>query len=426
VGKLLVRLKTDGDGVVVHGLRGRAFLTLPRHFRDATTLSPAHCVNIPQFGEVRMKTIAALFALALYAAPAWTQCHKLTEINTAAPEGQLLQKAGLEEDAAQKLALQEQFAAQYPQHEAAGWVYEQLLAAYVKANEADKALAVGDKLSAMSPQCVEDAQQTLKAAEMKKDPDLILKWSAKTAELAQKVVASPQPTEADEVENWKARVDYARQVNTYTEYSLYAMALGTADPKKQVALIEALQQRNPKSEYLAKADDTLFVAYQKSGATDKAVAFAQQIAATGSPSEDMLLVLTDDAAKKKDAEKVHAYSAKLVEVMNSKPKPEGVADADWTKRKNTILGLAYSMNGKQYFNEGKLAQADAELRKSLPLVDGALKTEVLFYLGLANYKMEKVQDAYNFFKACAAVSSPFQAQANKNLTAIRAQYHGIK
>jgi tetratricopeptide (TPR) repeat protein len=140
----------------------------------------------------------------------------------------------------------------------------------------------------------------------------------------------------------------------------------------------------------------------------------------------MLLVLTDDAAKKKDAEKVHAYSAKLVEVMNSKPKPEGVADADWTKRKNTILGLAYSMNGKQYFNEGKLAQADAELRKSLPLVDGALKTEVLFYLGLANYKMEKVQDAYNFFKACAAVSSPFQAQANKNLTAIRAQYHGIK
>ncbi len=75
---------------------------------------------------------------------------------------------------------------------------------------------------------------------MKKDPDLVLKWSSKTAELAQKVVASPQPKDADEVENWKARVDYARQVNTYTEYSLYAMAIQTADPKKQAALIEAL------------------------------------------------------------------------------------------------------------------------------------------------------------------------------------------
>jgi tetratricopeptide (TPR) repeat protein len=375
-----------------------------------------------------MKTIAALFALALAAAPAWTQCHKLAEVNSATPEGQLLQQAGQEEDAAKKLALQEQFVTQYPQHEAAGWVYEQLLTAYVKAGDADKALAVADKLAGMPPECVEDAQQTLKAAELKKDPDLVLKWSGKTAELAQKVVSSPQPADADEVENWKARVDYARQVNTYTEYSLYAMALATADPKKQSALIEALQQRNPKSEYLAKAMDTLFVSYQKSGANDKAVAIAQQVAATGNPSEDMLLVLTADAVKRKDGEKVHAYSAKLVEVINSKPKPEGVADADWAKRKNTFLGLGYSMNGEQFFNEGKLAPADAELRKSLPLLEAnaALKTEVLFYLGLANYKMQKIQDAYTFFKACAAVSSPFQATANKNLTAIKAQYHGIK
>jgi len=375
-----------------------------------------------------MKTIAALFAVALAAAPGWAQCHKLAEVNTGSPEGQLLQQASQEEDAAKKLALQEQFVTQYPQHEAAGWVYEQLLNGYLKANEADKALAVGDKLAGMPPECVEAAQQTLKAAELKKDPDLVLKWSAKTAELAQKVVASTQPTDADEVENWKARVDYARQVNTYTEYSLYAMALQTADPKKQVALLEALQQRNAKSEYFAKAVDTLFVAYQKSGANDKAVALAQQIAATGNPSEDMLLVLTDDAARKKDGEKVHAYSAKIVEVMSSKPKPEGVADADWTKRKNTILGLAYSMSGKQYLNDSKLPQADQELRKSLPLVEAnaALKTEVLFYLGLANYKMEKVQEAYTFFKACAAVNSPFQATANKNLTAIRTQYHGIK
>ncbi|MGC9950412.1 MAG: hypothetical protein ABSF64_28945 [Bryobacteraceae bacterium] len=375
-----------------------------------------------------MKTIAALFALTLAAAPGWTQCHKLTEINTTSPEGQLLQKAGLEEDAAQKLALQEQFANTYPQHEAAGWVYEQLLTAYVKANDADKALAVGDKLAAIPPECVEDAQQTLKAAEMKKDPDLVLKWSSKTSELAQKVVASTQPTDADEVENWKARVDYARQVNTYTEYSLYAMALGTADPAKQAALIEALQQRNPKSEYLAKAVDPLFVAYQKSGATDKAVALAQKVAATGTPSEDMLLVLTQDAVKNKDRDKVHAYSAKLAEAIGSKPKPEGVADADWTKRKNAILVFAYSINGEQYFNEGKPAPADQELRKALPLAEEnvAVKAEVLFYLGLANSKMEKGQEAYNFFKACAALKSPFQAQATKNATVLRTQYHGIK
>jgi hypothetical protein len=132
--------------------------------------------------EVRMKTVTTLFALALVAAPGWTQCHKLAEVNSGTPEGQLLQQAGQEEDAAKKMALQEQFIAQYPQHEAAAWVYEQLLTAYVKANDADKALAVADKLAAMPPECVENAQQTLKAAELKKDPDLVLKWSGKTAD----------------------------------------------------------------------------------------------------------------------------------------------------------------------------------------------------------------------------------------------------
>ncbi len=55
---------------------------------------------------------------------------------------------------------------------------------------------------------------------------------------------------------------------------------------------------------------------------------------------------------------------------------------------------------KQYFNEGKLAPADQSLRKSLPLVEGnaPLKTEVLFYLGLANYKMEKAQEAYTLLQ----------------------------
>lgn len=374
-----------------------------------------------------MKTVA-VFALVFASVPAWAQCHKLNEINASTPEGQLLQKAGLEEDAAKKLALQEQFVAQYPQNEAAGWVYGQMLPAYVKAKDADKALAVGDKLAALPPECVENAQQTLKAAELKKDPDLVLKWSGKTSELAQKVVDSPQPKDADEVENWKASVDYARQVKTYTEYSLFAMALQTPDPKKQAMLIEALEQRNPKSEYLPKTVEVLFAAYQKSGAPDKAAAVAQQAAAAGSASEDMLVVLTQDAVKSKDRDKVHSYSAKLAELMTSKPKPEGVADADWAKRKNNILVYTYSTDGEQYFNEGKLAQADQELHKALPLAEdnGAVKTEVLFYLGLANYKMQKAQEAYNYFKACAAVKSPFQVQANKNLVAIRTQYHGIK
>ena len=63
----------------------------------------------------------------------------------------------------------------------------------------------------------------------------------------------------------------------------------------------------------------------------------------------MLLVLANQyLEQKKEPEKVHTYSAKIVQIMGQKPKPEGVADADWTARKNLITGLAHYMSGKLY------------------------------------------------------------------------------
>ena len=178
---------------------------------------------------------------------------------------------------------------------------------------------------------------------MKKDPDLVLKWSAKTSELAQKVVASPQPTDADEVENWKARVDYARQVNTYTEYSLYAMALQTADPKKQVELIEALQQRNPKSEYLAKAVEHSLSPIRRPAPPTRQWRLPSRSRTPGiSRAKICSWCSRDDAVKKKEADKVHTYTAKTgggderqAQARRRSLTPTG------RKRKNTILGLAY-------------------------------------------------------------------------------------
>jgi hypothetical protein len=55
-----------------------------------------------------------------------------------------------------------------------------------------------------------------------------------------------------------------------------------------------------------------------------------------------------------------------------------------------------------------------------------LKPEVLYLLGFANYKLDKAQEAANYYKACAAIKSQFQALAAKNLQGIKNQYHGIQ
>ena len=123
---------------------------------------------------------------------------------------------------------------------------------------------------------------------------------------------------------------------------------------------------------------------------------------------------------------MHAYSAKIVEVMATKPKPEGVSDADWQNRKRSVTGVAHYMSGKLYYTQNNFGSTDKELRAALPAVDPQLKPEVLFYLGMANYKMEKAQDAANFNRECAALKSPYAATCAKNLAAIRTQFRGVK
>jgi tetratricopeptide (TPR) repeat protein len=205
--------------------------------------------------------------------------------------------------------------------------------------------------------------------------------------------------------------------------------LQATDPRKKIVLIEDLQQRNPQSQYLVQVQPMQFQAYRQAGDTDKAVALAEKILATDQTNEDVLLVVADSYLQKgKDPGKVVAYSTKMIDVMNSKAKPEGVSDADWENRKKTITGLGHFMIGKLNFNEKKYGPADKELRVALPMVEGNadLKAETLFLLGFSNYKMENIMEALKFNQQCAAIKSRFQAQAAKNVTVIKSQYRAVK
>lgn len=369
-------------------------------------------------------------ALALAVAPsiASAQCFDLAEVNAETAEGQLLQHIGQESDEAAKLQLLENFAAQHPTHEAAGWVYEQLQAAYMKSNSHDKALEIAEKILKLAPGCAEAAHQALKAAEAKKDPDLVLAWSGRTSEIALQVANAPKPEDEDEVETWKNRADWARQVNIYTEYSLYAMSLQTTDPQKKIALVEALEKRNASSEYLPKAYPQLFLAYRQAGDNEKAIALAEKVLATDQSDVDMLVVVASDyLAKKKEPDKVHAYTAKAVELAAAQPVPEGVAEDAWKKRREGLMGAAHFISGSLYYTQSRWAQADAQLRRALPFLDNQeMKAEALYYLGFANYKLEKGQEAANYFRQCAAIKSRFQAAAARDLRGVRSQFTGIK
>lgn len=380
-----------------------------------------------------MTRLLCLILASLVSLPAAAQRQKLAAINAETPEGQMLQQIGQEEDAAKKLGLMEEFIAKHASHEAAAWIYAQMIPAYTKAGQHDKAMAAGEKLLALDPADAEAAHNALKSAEATKSTENIRKWAGLTSQAARKAAAEEKPKEEDELEGWKNRVDYAKQVDVYSEYSLYAAALAATDPAAKISLVEALQAQNPQSQYLPQVMGQYFLALRQANNVEKAVAVAEKVLEKDQTNEDMLLIAADyHLQKKSEPEKVIAYSNKMVEVMGSKPKPEGVSDADWEKKKNLTLGLGHWMAGITYASQNKFAPADKSLRASLPYIkdDQQLTAQALFYLGLANYKLgdtgkdkTRILDALKFNQQCAAIKSPFQAQAQKNIAAIRSQYH---
>jgi tetratricopeptide (TPR) repeat protein len=369
-------------------------------------------------------------ALAL-AMPGAAQKRTKIDINAETPEGQMLQQIGQEQDEAQKVALMEEFLAKHGGHDGALWVRGQLASRYAKAPQPDKLIPLVEAILQADPADAEMAHQALKAAEAKNDPDAVIQWAKKTKAAAQAAEKTPKPEDEDEVETWKHTVDFAQQVQKYCEYSVYAQALKTGDAAAKIRLMDAVKEINPQSEYVAQLGPAYFLAYRQTGQNDKAAATALKLEQAGQANEDIYLFLMSHYAQAKDAAKVSEYAEKTVNAVKDKPAPAGVDAAAWEKRKQNIMGIGMQVLGVGYSNQQKWAQADKTLREALPLLeDEQMKAEALFHLGLANYRMgaaakdptKLILEAVKFNQQCAAIKSPFQAQAQKNVAAIRTQY----
>ena len=368
-----------------------------------------------------------LLVAVLLVGSALAQRHK-PNINTETPEGQALQQIGQEPDEAKRLAGFEKFLQDYPKSENLAWVYSQMQPMYVKANQLDKAIETGDKLTALDPGDLEASLAALKAADAKKDPDLVKKWSSTTSGIARKELTAKKP-EDEEDDDWKKHLDFVKQVDTYSEYTLNDMAVQSTDAHKKLDLIETLYDRNPQSQYVAPLLPAAAQTIDQMNDPDRGIAFAEKILAKDPNNDQMLLIAANAYSQKgKEPDKIISYSAKLAEVISSKPKPEGVSDADWESRKKLITLFAHYFPAKTYYGQKKWGQADKELRAALSLVESnaALKPEVLFLLADSNYHLENAAEALKLFQQCAAIKSRFQAQAAKNVTVIKSQYRAVK
>ena len=350
--------------------------------------------------------------------------------DAATPEGKLLQRIASETDLANRRSLLEEFTSAYPNHEATGWVYEQLIDAYRSSDEPDKLLAAGEHLLALDPTDFTTAQNCLNAAlQMKKDPDLVLRWAETISSIADQLAHSPKPSDENEAAAWETRASNAKMVEMYTESVLYESAQQSKNPYKIAELGEALALHNPESEYAIPMAELQFKAYLETGDSDKAFTLAKGMLARSPDNVQMLLNLASLYKSRQEPEKALALAKQAVEVTNSEMTPEGMSDAQWEPRKIALRSFGQYLQGVIYAAAEKWSDADVQLRASLPGIQRPQsKAEALYYLGLANYRLaekgqaERAPDALLFSRQSADIPSSFQQMARKNAEAIRTKF----
>jgi hypothetical protein len=269
---------------------------------------------------------------------------------------------------------------------------------------------------------LEDRFQSLQDAVKNKNASEVKKLAVEIFPLATQLICASEPQGEDEKEVWKNDVARGKSVGAYAEYALFAIGL-ESPAAVLVDLISTLEQENPTSKYLETAYGPYLVALNQTGAASKVPAIAEKALANFPENEDLLLVLADSAVSRKQTDRALTWSNRLVAALSKHPKPEGVAAAQWERKRNAGLGRGYWISGLIYGERNQYLNADKNLRAALPLIQGnqPMMGPALFYLGMANYQLGKmtlnkarILEGARFSEQAAAMDSPYAEQARHN------------
>jgi tetratricopeptide (TPR) repeat protein len=264
--------------------------------------------------------------------------------------------------------------------------------------------------------------QNLREAVTQKDSGRVKALTVQACALAREVISAPLPDSDEEKEAWKNRVAFARDVELFTEYALYATAI-QAPRATAVDLLATLEQQNPRSKYLADAYGSYFYALHQTGAGAKIPAIAEQAIGNFPENDDALLVLADHTMNRKQTDTALRYAKRLTAVLNKRTRREGMPVAEWERKRAAALGRGYWIAGVIEGEKGQYYEADKDLRAAMPLLGNSdsMRAPALFYLGMANYQLGRmtmkkalVLEGVKFSQEAATIQGPLAQQAWHN------------
>jgi len=274
-----------------------------------------------------------------------------------------------------------------------------------------------------APSELTDAFQNLKDAVSKNDPALVKKLGGETLTLARQTIATPDPADAAELEAVKKDKAFAREVESYAEYAIYATAV-KAEAAVTVDLLATLERLSPKSKYMGEGYSAYFAALQKTGAGAKIPDIAEAALKNHPDQEDLLLIMADHAlGVHKQTPLAGSYAERLLAAMARHSRPEAMSAADWERKRSLAFSRAYWIAGLAHGEKGEYFQCNKDFRAALPYIkdNPQMLAAAFFYLGVSNYHLGRaamnraqILEGAKYSDQCAAIPGAYQRQAWTN------------
>jgi hypothetical protein len=350
------------------------------------------------------------------------------DIDTASPDGALLAQAGISEDAGERQTIYEKFIAEFSESEYIGYVYLQLQGMAVTAQDHAKMVEYGEKLLEIVPNDLEVRHNINQGLLGQQKWEELYPRLVEARPLAETESVKPKPEDADDEALWQGQVDYAKGVAQWLEWATNTAGVSQTDPAQQIVWMDRLRNDYPDSQY-AKGLETKYVAaYQGVGDQAKMVEAMKAAVDGGFQDEGYLYTLGEDAVNKQDIDGALMYANQTISLLETKAKPEGMADEDWEAHKakfsaysNYVIGKAeVTRNTRQAFRDGRTALlTTVDLLKA----EGGQRYHVLaYYLGICyvqlDIKGDNKRQALQWMGEAAKTEGPFQQQAAETIKKI--------
>jgi hypothetical protein len=244
--------------------------------------------------------------------------------------------------------------------------------------------------------------------------------------------AQPQAQPAGQAQ--AAPAQQKKEIKDPAEYNAYVGAVQASDPQAKISGLEAFLQQYPNSVMKTDALELLMASYQQTNKPDKMMETSQRLLQADPNNLQGLALMAYTKRAQAEANQnpqqnladAAQFGQKGIDALKTAPKPDGMSDADFDKRKQAMAAIFNGAVGINALQGKNYPVAQQSLRAAVDADPNDLRN--VYPLALA-YLTANPQDGPNglFYLARAAdlaAGSPAQQQIEAYGKSAFRKYHG--